>query len=145
MMWRQDRPDRIEIGHLGTQLAPELGCVDVFADSWTPGTELAYGDLAVPGKRLPVRGFGQIWLKAPYVRESLGYPTTGEIGAFATITYENFPHPTRGVIKIRTMKLRTETGGGITVRDTCPEASSVDQEPLESQTCSKVLIPHRPR
>jgi hypothetical protein len=145
MTWRQDRPDRIEIGHDDTQFAPELQCLDVFADTWKPGMYLSYGDLAVPGKRLPVRGFGQVWLSTTYVRDSLGYPVTGEIGAFATITYESFKHPTRGIIQVRTMKLKTEGGTPITIRDTYPERLSAEREPLESQGCSKILIPHQAR
>jgi hypothetical protein len=145
MMWRQDRPDRIEVGHEDTQLAPEIGCLDVFPDTWRPGVELAYGDLAVPGRRLPVRGFRQVWLATPYVRDSLGYPLSDEIGAFATITYETFPHPTRGTLMVRTMKLRTDTGAELRVRDTYPDARSADREPRESQGCAKILIPHRAR
>jgi hypothetical protein len=145
MMWRQDRPDRIEVGHEDTQLAPELGCLDVFADTWRPGMLLTYGDLAAPGWRLPVRGFGQVWLATPYVRDSLGYPLTNEIGAFATITYETFPHPTRGKLVVRTMKLHTESGAGITVRDTYPDLKAADHETRESQGCAKILIPHRAR
>lgn len=143
MTWRQDRPDRIEIGHDDTQLAPELQCLDVFADTWKPGMYVDYRDLAVPGKRLPVRGFGQVWVSTKYVRESLGYPVSEEIGAFATVTYENFRHPTRGTIKVRTMKLNLGEGGTATIRDSYPERLSSDQEPLESQGCSRILIPHQ--
>jgi hypothetical protein len=145
MTWRQDRPDRIEIGHDDTSFAPELQCLDVFADTWKPGMYLSYGDLAVPNKRLPVRGFGQVWLTTTYVRDSLGYPVSGEIGAFATITYESFKHPTRGTIQVRTMKLKTESGAPVTIRDTYPERLAADHEPLESQGCSKILIPHQAR
>jgi len=143
MTWRQDRPDRIEIGHDDTSFAPELQCLDVFADTWKPGIQLSYGGLAAPDQRLPVRGFGQVWLLNKYVRESLGYPLTGEIGAFATVTYESFKHPTRGNILVRTMKLMTESGDPATIRDTYPERLSTDHEPMESQGCSKILIPHQ--
>jgi hypothetical protein len=145
MTWRQDRPDRIEVGHHDTSFAPELQCLDVFADTWKPSTGPSYGDLAATGQRLPVRGFGQVWLNNRYVRDSLGYPVTGEIGAFATVTYERFKHPTRGNITIRTMKLTTESGEPATIRDTYPERLSADHEPLESQGCSKILIPHSAR
>jgi hypothetical protein len=142
MTWRQDRPDRIEIGHDDTSFAPELQCLDVFADTWKPGSHLSYGDLAGPGKPVPVRGFGQVWLNTKYVRDSLGYPVTGEIGAFATVTFESFKHPTRGNIMIRTMKLTTDSGTAATIRDTYPERLATDREPIESQGCSKILIPH---
>lgn len=145
MTWRQDRPDRIEIGHDDTSFAPELQCLDVFADTWKPGMYLSYGDLAVADKRLPARGFGQVWLNTKYVRDSLGYPVTGEVGGFATVTYEHFRHPTRGNINVRTMKLKTDTGAGVTLRDTYPERLSSNQEPLESQGCAKILIPHQAR
>jgi hypothetical protein len=45
---------------------------------------------------------------------------------------------------IRTMNVQTGSGG-ITMRDTYPEARSADREPLESQACSTILIPHRTR
>ena len=44
MTWRQDRPGRIEVGHDDTSFAPELQCLDVFADTWKPGMELSYGE-----------------------------------------------------------------------------------------------------
>ena len=42
---------------------------------------LSYGDLAGSGRALPTRGFGQIWANNRDVRESLGFPLTGEVGA----------------------------------------------------------------
>lgn len=145
MTWRQDRPDRIEIGHDDTSYAPELQCLDVFADTWRPGMDLSYGSLAVHGKRLPVRGFGQVWLNTKYVRDSLGYPVSEEIGAFATVTYETFRHPTRGPIMVRVMRLKIGDGRPVTIRDTYPERLATDLEPIESQSCAKIMIPHTAR
>ena len=145
MLWRQDRPDRIEVGHLDTELAPEIGCLDTFRDDWRPGQVLAYGDLAIPGRRLPERGFGKIWLETRYVRESLGYPVEPETGGFAGISYEPFKHPKRGDILIRTMKLRLADGTEHTSRTSIEGARSIQDEAGLSQWCSRILIPHQPR
>jgi hypothetical protein len=139
MVWRQDRPDRIEVLHSDTELAPELTCADVFVDSWRPGEELSYGDLAIPGRRLPVRGFGKVWLEHPYVRESLGYPITSEIGAFAEITYEPFRHPHRGELLVR--KLVADVPGGQFVLHEAI-AGGLEAEYRPNQECRRVLIPH---
>jgi hypothetical protein len=139
MVWRQDRPDRIEVLHSDTELAPELTCADVFVDSWRPGEELSYGDLAIPGRRLPVRGFGKVWLEHPYVRESLGYPIMSEIGAFAEITYEPFRHPRRGELLVR--KLVADVPGGQFVLHEAI-AGGLEAEHRPNQECRRVLIPH---
>lgn len=144
MLWRQDLPDRVEVGHLDTELAPEVGCLDRFRDDWRPGQQLAYGDLAIPGKRLPERGFGKIWLETGYVRESLGYPTAPETGGFAEITYEPFQHPKRGDILVRTTRIRFGDGTERRLRMSLVGAQSTEEEARLNQSCSDILIPHQP-
>jgi hypothetical protein len=68
-----------------------------------------------------------------------------EIGAFATVSYERFRHPTRGSIMVCTMKLKSADARSIAIHDTCPERLSSDHGPLESQGCGKILIPHTAR
>jgi hypothetical protein len=142
MVWRQDMPDRIEVWHLDTQLAPELGCADLVLDSWRPGMDLAYGDLAVPDKRLPVRGFGKIWLEREKVRQSLGYPISDEEGGFAELSYEPFKHPTRGNLLIRRMIVHLAAGdwkSSVTI----PNATSPADDHILSTACESILIPHQ--
>jgi hypothetical protein len=143
MVWRQDMPDRIEVWHYDTQLAPELACGDTLVDAWRPGKDLAYGDLAVPGKPLPVRGFGQIWLEREYVRTSLGHPIGEEQGGFAEIAYEPFTHPTRGNLLIRHMTVRIPGLPDWTSRITIPNATSPANDRDLSTACERILIPHQ--
>jgi hypothetical protein len=143
MVWRQDMPDRIEVWHYDTQLAPELGCADTLADTWRPGTELSYGDLAVPDRRMPVRGFGQVWLEREYVRKSLGYPVGEEQGGFAEISYEPFKHPTRGDLLVRRMVVHLPGLPDWTSRVTIPNATSPESDRILSTGCSTIIIPHQ--
>jgi hypothetical protein len=141
MMWRQDQPDRIEVVHYDTELAPELNCVDRFRDTWAPGEVLSYGPLAVPGQRLPERGFGKVWLDNPYVRESLGYAVEPETGGFAEITFEPFRHPRRGELLVRRTQVQLAGGGDFNRRTTIP-GGDIQRENRPSEGCRGILIPH---
>lgn len=144
MLWRQDRPDRIEVIHDDTEYAPELRCVDTFMDAWKPGMELSYGDLAVPGKRLPTKGFGKIWLENEYVRQSLGYPTQEEDGGFVSVTFEPFQHPTKGSIQIRQLTGTLSSGRPVSSRTFFYGATSAEQADGRLNTgCQRILIPHK--
>jgi hypothetical protein len=142
MQWRQDRPDRVEVIHFDTELAPELNCVDVFQDVWRPGDALSYGELAVPGRRLPERGFGRIWLDNAYVRESLGYPVEAETGGFVEIVFERFQHPRRGNILVRRTSLTLPTGEELRRRSTFTGSGDPQRENVLGQACQRILIPH---
>lgn len=142
MQWRQDRPDRIEVIHQDTEYAPELNCVDVFLDAWKPGEALSYGDTAVPGRRLPERGFGRIWLDNAYVRDSLGYPIEAETGGFAELTYEPFQHPRRGEILVRRGAVYLPGGEEVRRRTFFPGGADADRESRVGQGCQRILIPH---
>jgi len=143
MVWRQDMPDRVEVWHYDTQLAPELGCADTLADTWRPGTDQIYGDLAVPDKQLPVRGFGQVWLEREYIRNSLGYPIGDEQGGFAEISYEPFKHPTRGDLLVRRMTVHLTELPDWSSRVTIPNATSPASDRLLSTGCASIIIPHQ--
>ena len=143
MVWRQDMPDRVEVWHYDTQLAPEIYCGDTLVDTWKPGTELAYGDLATPDKALPVRGFGKIWLEREYIRKSLGYPVGEEQGGFAEISYEPFKHQTRGNLLIRHMTVRIPDLADWTSRVTIPNATSPANDRDLSTACERILTPHQ--
>lgn len=145
MVWRQDMPDRVEIWHYDTQLAPEISCGDTLADTWKPGMYLTYGELAVPGKRLPSRGFGNAWLEHEYIRRSLGYPVSDEQGGFAELTYEPFQHPTRGHLLIRNMTAHLADGQAWTSRVTIPNAATPASDRILSTACERILIPHQAR
>src|SRR5207302_3435279 len=110
MAWRQDLPNRVEVAHDDTELAPEIGCLDRFVDTWRPGQELAYGSLALPDQFLPERGFGKVWLENPYVQQSLGYPVELETGGFAELSYKTFHHPRRGDLLVRTSVIHLASG-----------------------------------
>jgi hypothetical protein len=142
MQWRQDRPDRIDVIHYDTEFAPELSCLDIFSDAWTPGATLSYGDLAVPGRRLPERGFGKIWVDNAYVRDSLGYPTEAERGGFAEITFEPFQHPRRGQLLVRQTVIQLASGNPFRQRATFSGSGDPERENRVSQGCSRILIPH---
>jgi hypothetical protein len=143
MVWRQDMPDRVEVWHFDTQLAPEIACGDTLADAWKPGMELSYGDLAVPGQRLPVRGFGQVWLDREYIRNSLGYPIGDEQGGFAELSYEPFQHPTRGRLLIRHMTVHLPDGQNWVSKVTIPNATSPSSDRIVSTACQRILTPHQ--
>ena len=145
MQWRQDRPDRVEVIHYDTEMAPELSCVDVFRDSWVPGETLSYGALAVPGQRLPERGFGKIWLENSYVRESLGNPIEPETGGFAEITFAPFQHPRRGELLVRRSVVQLPNGETFTRRTTFGGSGDPERENRLSQGCQRILIPHTNR
>jgi hypothetical protein len=142
MLWRQDRPDRVEVVHQDTELAPELECGDTFRDTWTPGETLSYGDLAGPGRRLPERGFGKIWLENAYVRTSLGYPIEAETGGFAEVTFEPFRHPRRGELLVRRLVVYLPSGEEFRERATFPGGGDPQREARLSQGCASILIPH---
>jgi hypothetical protein len=143
MVWRPDMFDRVEVWHNDTLLAPEIICGDTLMDTWKPGMALAYGDLAVPGQRLPVRGFGKAWLDNPYVRTSLGYPTSDEQGGFAELNYEPFQHPVRGNLLIRHMTVHLPDGQDWTTNVTIPSATSPADDRTLSRGCQAILIPHQ--
>jgi hypothetical protein len=145
MQWRQDRPDRVEVVHFDTDLAPELNCLDVFADTWRPGETLSYGDTAVPGRRLPERGLGRVWLENAYVRDSLGYPVEAETGGFAEIVFEPFQHPRRGNILVRRTTVYLSTGEDLRRRSFFPGSGDPQRENVLSQRCGQILIPHTAR
>jgi hypothetical protein len=144
MLWRQDQPNRVEVAHEDTDLAPEIGCLDRFADSWRPGEELDYGPLAIPGRYLPERGFGKIWLQHSYVRESLGYPIALETGGFAELSFRTFQHPRRGELAIRDMVVHLPTGEDLDIRLTTEGGTGPLRETFLTQWCSSMLIPHQP-
>jgi hypothetical protein len=145
MAWRQDRPDRVEVVHYDTDLAPELWCGDRFPDTWRPGEVLSYGDLAVPGRRLPDRGFGKVWLENAYVRESLGYPIEAETGGFAEVTFEPFQHPRRGQVIIRRTVVQLPAAPEFRWRTFFEGATNLERETRLTRACSRILIPHQPR
>lgn len=144
MRWRQDRPERIEVVHFDTDLAPEVACVDILRDTWAPGEALAFGDLALSGRQLPERGFGKIWLTIDYVRESLGDPVDVETGGFAEITFERFKHPRRGPILVRRTQVKLPSGRTVTDRTFFPGGGDPQREDRLTQGCQKILIPHAP-
>jgi len=143
MMWRQDLPDRVEVAHDDTDLAPEIGCLDRFADTWRPGEVLSYGDLAIPDRFLPDRGFGKVWLQNEYVRDSLGYPIEQETGGFAEATYEPFHHPRRGDLQIRKMVIHLPSGEDLDDELTSPGGVTLGTDNRLSQGCRTILIPHQ--
>lgn len=143
MVWRQDKPDRIEVIHQDTQLAPEIWCVDTITDTWRPGQEIDYGALAVPNRRLPVRGFGKIWAAMEYVNKSLGYAVSPEAGGFAEVTWEPFQHPMRGTIQVRKMVIHAPTGD-INRQTTFPNGGGPEGDGVLSTACEQLLIPHQP-
>lgn len=145
MLWRQDRPDRIDVVHHDTDFAPELSCLDIFADTWRPGETLVYGDAAVPGRRLPERGFGKVWVDNGYVRQSLGYPIEAESGGFAEVTFERFEHPRRGDLLVRRTVFGLPGGEEFRERATISGGGGREQENVPNQGCSRILIPHAPR
>ena len=142
MKWRQDRPERIEVVHFDTELAPELACVDILRDTWSPGENLDFGDLATPGRRLPERGFGKIWLTVDYIRNSLGDPVEMETGGFARITFEKYAHPKRGPILVRRTTVTLPDGRPVSDRTFFPGGGDPQREDRLSQGCERILIPH---
>jgi len=144
MVWRQDQPDRIEVDHENTLLAPEVGCQDVFLDTWTPGEVLSYGSLADPTRILPDRGFGKVWLNNPYVQQSLGYPTEDETGGFADITYSTFHHPLRGDLLVRDMIVNLADGEQVEEKTTIPGGSAQRDDAQLTHACQDILTPPSP-
>lgn len=78
------------------------------------------------------------------MRESLGYPTAPETGAFAQITYEPFKHPKRGDILIRTASFTLPDGTEHTIRLSMDGARTIEEEARLTQGCRQILIPHQP-
>ena len=107
------------------------------------GISLGYGGLAVPDKRLPVRGFGKAWLDNEYVRTSLGYPTSDEFGGFAELNYEPFEHPTRGHLLIWHMTVHMSDGQEWKTNVTIPNATTPGNRRNLSMACGRILIQHR--
>ena len=143
MRWRQDRPDRVDVIHFDTEWNPIANCVDVFLDTWAPGEVLDYGDLAQPGRQLPERGFGKVWLSTSYVRGSLGYPTESEQGGFAQITFERVQHPRFGEGLGRRSIVHLASGELYRVLTIFPGSSTdPERETRPSQACQRILVPH---
>ena len=143
MMWRQDRPATIDVVHYDTEYAPELWCSDTLQDAWRPGMAINYGSLAVPGRRLPERGFGKLWTEHEYVQRSLGYPIEPESGGFAEISYSRFDHPTRGPLLIRTMTVHRADGADQWRWTTIAGATNPEDDGRIDTGCSTLLIPHQ--
>jgi hypothetical protein len=144
MLWRQDRPSRVSVIHEDTEYAPEASCGDTFIDTWVPGETLDYGDLAVPGRLLPVAGFGKVWLQNLYVQESLGYPIRSETGGFAVVKHETHTHPDRADSLVLRLQASLADRSTIDLTAFVEGVGSIEDEALMvDHGCQDVLRPHR--
>ena len=54
-------------------------------DTWTTADPVDYGLTPPAGHYAPLRGFGKLWVSNKFVRQALGWPTTPEQSARATV------------------------------------------------------------
>ncbi len=62
---------------------PQRFTWQMFADEWTEGTPLRFSETPPPGRYVPERGFGYVWVHNAEVRSRLGWaiePEQGEAG-----------------------------------------------------------------